>query len=162
MLCMHCDNPPCVNVCPTGASYKRPDGIVTIDADKCVGCKYCIQACPYGARYFIDEVKGYFSGRGLVPFENVGYQRHQVGVVEKCTFCIQRIDAAVKNGSKPGVDREATPACVITCVGYARVFGDLDDPNSEISQQIITKNARPVRPELGTKPKVYYVDLSEQ
>jgi phenylacetyl-CoA:acceptor oxidoreductase subunit 1 len=161
MLCMHCDNPPCVDVCPTGASHKRPNGIVAIDYDKCIGCKYCIQACPYGARHFIDEVRGYYPGRGLVPFEEIGYQKHQADVVEKCTFCFERIEAAVKNGSKPGVDRDATPACVITCIGYARTFGDLDDPNSEVSQKIKAKMARPMKPEFGTKPKVYYAGLPE-
>jgi len=161
LQCMHCDNAPCVSVCPTGASHKRPDGIVAIDYEKCIGCKYCVQACPYGARCFIDQIRGYYPDRGLVPFEVAGYQKHQTGVVEKCTFCLHRIDAAIKSGLNAGVDRAATPACVITCVGYARVFGDLDDPNSEVSRKIASTHARPMKPELGTKPKVYYAGLSE-
>jgi molybdopterin-containing oxidoreductase family iron-sulfur binding subunit len=160
LACMHCDNAPCVSVCPTGASHKRPDGVVAIDYDKCIGCKYCIQACPYGARQFMDEIRGYYPDFGLTPYEQYGYAKHQVGVVEKCTFCSHKIDAA-KNLT-PGVDRAASPACLTTCIAYARYFGDLDDPTSEISQVIASKQARPMKPEFGTKPKVYYVGLPEE
>lgn len=150
-VCMHCDNPPCVTVCPTGASHKRPDGIVAIDYDKCIGCKYCVQACPYASRQFLDKIKPYYPGHGLTPYEQYGYAKHQEGVVEKCTFCASnRIDAG-----------NPIPACVQVCEGYARTFGDLDDPNSEVSQLIRVKKARPMKPELGTKPKVYYVGLTE-
>jgi Fe-S-cluster-containing dehydrogenase component len=149
-VCMHCDNAPCVDVCPTGASYKRPDGIVAIDYNKCIGCKYCIQACPYGARQFLDKIKPYYPEYGLTPYEQFGYPKHQEQVVEKCTFCAHRVDAG-----------NPTPACVQTCVGYARTFGDLDDPFSEVSQLIKEKGARPMKPELGTKPKVYYVALPQ-
>ena len=159
--CMHCDNAPCVDVCPTQASHKRADGIVVVDYDKCIGCKYCIQACPYGARQFIDKVEGYNPQFGLNSYEQFGYSKHQVGVVEKCTFCSHRIDAAANTKLTPGVDVAATTACTITCIGYARTFGDLDDPNSEVSKTIVAENARPMKPELGTKPKVYYVGLPE-
>ncbi len=160
-LCMHCDNPPCVDVCPTQASHKRADGIVVVDYDKCIGCKYCIQACPYGARFFNDKIRPYFPEHGLTPYEKYGYSKHQEGVVEKCTFCAHKIDAAATTGLKPGEDKAATPACVTTCISYARFFGDLDDPSSDVSQAIVAKNARPMKPELGTKPKVYYAGLTE-
>jgi Fe-S-cluster-containing dehydrogenase component len=162
LACMHCDNPPCVTVCPTGASYKRPDGIIAIDYDKCIGCKYCIKACPYGARQFMDKIRGYYPEHGLTPYEQLGYAKHQEGVVEKCAFCSPKIDGAAKTGLKPGVDIAATPACVTTCIAYARTFGDLDDPNSEVSKLIAAKLARPMKPELGTKPKVYYIGLPEE
>jgi phenylacetyl-CoA:acceptor oxidoreductase subunit 1 len=154
-LCMHCENAPCVDVCPTGASHKRPDGIVLVDYEKCIGCKYCVQACPYGARHFIDAIRGYYPA-GLTDWETWAYSGHKEGVVEKCTFCVQRVEAGVKAGLTPGVDREATPACVNTCLGRARVFGDLDDPYSQISQEIIKLRAMPLMPALGTKPSVYY------
>ena len=85
--CMHCREAPCVKVCPTGASHRREDGIVIIDDDKCIGCKYCIEACPYGARYFNGDSSGYF-GTELTEMEKIGYARHKQGVVEKCTFCV--------------------------------------------------------------------------
>jgi Fe-S-cluster-containing dehydrogenase component len=162
VACMHCDNAPCVDVCPTGASHKRADGIVVVDYDKCIGCKYCIQACPYGARQFMDKIRAYYPEQGgLTPYEQFGYAKHQVGVVEKCTFCSQKVDAAAGQGLTPGVDRLATPACLLTCIAYARTFGDLDDPNSAVSQKIADSHARPMKPELGTKPKVYYVGLPQ-
>jgi len=162
LQCNHCDNPPCVTVCPTGASYKRADGIVVLDQDKCIGCKYCIQACPYGVRSYLSKIAPYNPQYGFDPYEKYGYDKHQEGVVEKCIFCTHRIDEAANNGLKPGVDRAATPACVITCVAYARVFGDLDDPNSEVSKMIAKNGARPLKPEFGTKPKIYYAGLPQE
>lgn len=144
VLCVHCAEPPCIDVCPTGASYKREDGIVLIDYDKCVGCKYCIEACPYGARYFNDDHAGYF-GNELTASEEIGYQGHKVGVVEKCTFCYHRLE----DGKKP--------ACVEACVGKARYFGNLDDPDSEVSRLITFKHAIQPKGELGTNPSVYYI-----
>jgi phenylacetyl-CoA:acceptor oxidoreductase subunit 1 len=154
MPCMHCETAPCLEVCPTGATYRRPDGIVLVDYAKCIGCKYCMQACPYGARHFIDAIRGYYAS-GVTDWEGEGYAQHQVGVVEKCTFCVHRIDAGVKAGLTPGVDREATPACVITCPTEARIFGDLDHENSDVSK-LVAKASR-VKEHLGTKPSVYYV-----
>ena len=121
--CMHCENPPCVEVCPTGASYQRADGLVLIDSTKCIGCKFCISACPYGARYF-DETRG---------------------VVDKCSACVHRLDAG------------QPPACVETCVGGARHFGDLNDPESDVAKLYATGRARPFHPETGTGPKVFYI-----
>jgi len=143
-LCANCANAPCIEVCPTGASYKRDDGIVLIDYDKCVGCKYCIEACPYGARYFNKDHAGYFSD-GLTPNEKIGYQKHKVGVVEKCDFCVDRLE----KGNQP--------ACVEACISRARFFGDLDDPDSEVSKLIRSKHAVQPKSELGTDPSLYYL-----
>jgi molybdopterin-containing oxidoreductase family iron-sulfur binding subunit len=145
VLCMHCAEPPCVEVCPTGASAKGADGIVAVDADKCVGCRYCMMACPYGARYFHAEERAYFPGQGLTPNEERGYRDHPTGVVEKCDFCRHRLG----NG--------ALPACVANCPAVARYFGDLDDPKSEVSRLIRDRGGFQLRPELGTNPSVYYL-----
>jgi Fe-S-cluster-containing dehydrogenase component len=142
--CMHCKNAPCVEVCPTGASFKRSDGIVAVDYDKCMGCRYCETACPYGARTFIDAIRGYYD-KGLTPYEQVMYPKHQAGVVEKCNFCMDR------------VAKGQEPACVATCPSYARFFGDLDDPNSEVAQLIAERHGYQLKAELGTNPSVYYL-----
>jgi phenylacetyl-CoA:acceptor oxidoreductase subunit 1 len=161
MLCMHCEDAPCVEVCPTGASIKREDGLVLVDHDKCIGCQYCVVACPYNSRYYYEDEVPYFS-LGLTPIEEfnpelIGVQRQQVGVVQKCHFCKHRIDTGIKKGLKPGFDWEATPACVNACPARARVFGDLDDPNSEVSRLIRSGRAFQLLPELGSKPSVYYL-----
>lgn len=123
-LCNHCRHASCVDVCPTGATYKREqDGIVVVDSGLCIGCKYCIQACPYDARY-------------LNPL---------TGVVDKCDFCIHRVSK--------GLD----PSCVNTCVGGARIFGDLADPDSEISKVMADNPVTVLRPGMGTEPNVYYI-----
>ncbi len=145
MLCMHCDNPPCVDVCPTGASYKRPDGIVAVNYDACMGCRYCETACPYGARTFIDAIRGYTPEIGASPYEQARYKEHQPGVEEKCNFCLERLE------------RGQQPSCVKTCIAYARYFGDLEDPKSEISKLIAQRQGRQLMPELGTNPSVYYL-----
>lgn len=124
-LCNHCDNPPCVQVCPVGATYRREDGLVLIYDDRCIGCGACIKACPYGARYFNPIKK----------------------VADKCTFCQQRVDKGLE------------PACVTTCVGRARVFGDIADPGSEISKRISGKPVQVIKPQLGTEPMVFYIGL---
>jgi Fe-S-cluster-containing dehydrogenase component len=157
VLCFHCKEPPCERVCPTGATAKQEDGIVTVDYDKCIGCRYCMMACPYGARYFSEDNWEYFPGQGLTPYEEQGYPQYQTGVVSKCTFCQERIDEGLRKGLKPGCDREATPACVINCMCQARYFGDLDDPESEVSQLIRARRGFTLRPELGTEPSVYYL-----
>jgi Fe-S-cluster-containing dehydrogenase component len=143
--CMHCENPPCVRVCPTEASYKRPDGIVMIDYDKCIGCKYCIAACPYGARTYLDDVGSYFPSAGLSQVEEYRSGEHERGVVEKCTFCVDRLEEGLE------------PACVQTCPPQARYFGDLDDPESEVSKLIRTNETVQLFRELGTNPSVYYI-----
>lgn len=157
VLCNHCRDAACVKVCPTGATEKREDGLVTIDYSKCMGCRYCMMACPYGARHFNDKLRYFFPGQGPTPYEEIGYREQQVGVVMKCNFCQERIDKAAGNGQRPGVDRDATPACVNNCIGKARFFGDLDDPNSEVSQLIRVRNGLQLHQELGTDPSVYYL-----
>jgi Fe-S-cluster-containing dehydrogenase component len=160
VLCNHCQDPACVKVCPTGATQQREDGIVWVDQDKCMGCRYCLVACPYQVRSYIPQnQEEYFPGQGLTDWEKEGRKLypHQSGVVTKCNFCKERIDEGMEKGLIPGKDREATPACVITCPNKARYFGDLDDPESEISLLIREKKAVPLRQEQGTEPRVYYV-----
>lgn len=155
-LCMHCEAPECERVCPTGATHQRPDGIVQVDAQLCVGCKACMVACPYGARYLYDERTTYFPGH-VTPYERRGYARHTAGTVTKCDFCAHRIDAGLARGLTPGADREATPACVINCWCNARVFGDLEDPASEVSRLRASGQAIQLKPEQGTEPRVFYL-----
>ena len=158
VLCNHCQNAACVEVCPTGATRKGEDGIVVVDPDACVGCRSCLIACPYQVRTFYTKRKEYFPGQGFTEFERIGEKLRplQTGTVVKCNFCVGRIAPGIARGLKPGVDREATPACVNTCPAKARYFGDLDDPASEISILIRRWNAMPLRPDYGTKPSVYY------
>ncbi len=160
--CNHCKEAPCVKVCVTGATQQREDGIVWVDQDKCVGCRYCIIACPYQNRTFLSKDKdtGYFPGYELTDFEKVGRRLypHTVGTTEKCNFCMERIDSGLAKGLKPGVDREATPACVNACPARALTFGDLDDPDSEVRRMIREKKAFQLHPEYDTEPSIYYVD----
>jgi len=150
-----------MKVCPTGATTIREDGIVTVDYDKCVGCRYCVIACPYQNRTaYTDGKKEYFPGQGLTELEVIGKELYplQPGTAVKCNFCVERIDEGLKKGLKPGLDREATPACVNTCPTKARIFGDLDDPNSEVCRVIKEKKGFPLHPEYGTEPSVYYIN----
>jgi phenylacetyl-CoA:acceptor oxidoreductase subunit 1 len=159
--CNQCQEARCVDVCPAGATQQREDGIVWVDEDKCVGCRYCVIACPYQARTFYEDGnKEYYPGQGLTEPEKMGklLYPHQEGVVQKCNFCLERIDAGLANGLKPGVDREATPACVIACPTKALHFGDLDDPYSEVSRLIREKRGKQLHIEYGTEPSIYYID----
>jgi Fe-S-cluster-containing dehydrogenase component len=159
--CNHCADPACVKVCPTGATQQREDGIVWVDEDKCVGCRYCMVACPYQMRMmYEDGHKQYFPGQELTEHEKVGRELypHTLGVVQKCVFCKERIDSGMALGLTPGVDREATPACVINCPTKAIHFGDLDDPNSEINRIIKEKHGHPFHAEFGTDPSIFYID----
>ena len=124
VLCQHCKDPQCTKVCPTGASHKREDGIVLIDKEKCIGCRYCTMACPYGVRYYNEEE----------------------GVVEKCTLCAHRVDVGEE------------PFCVKICGAKSRIFGDIDDPNSEISQKIREAgNNVHTLVDVGNHPSVRYI-----
>ena len=158
--CNQCQNPVCVEVCPTGASTRRADGIVQIDDNRCTGCEYCAVACPYQMRTLYHDTKTeYFPKQGLTPYEVLGRKLfpYQPNTVLKCNFCLERIEKGIKQGLKPGKDRDATPACVIICPARARYFGDLDDPQSEVSTMIIEKKAAPLHPEFDTEPSVYYI-----
>jgi phenylacetyl-CoA:acceptor oxidoreductase 27-kDa subunit len=161
VLCNHCKDAICVNVCPSAATTRRQDGIVTVDPDKCSGCQYCVVACPYQQRTFYDDDrKEYFPGQGLTELEIIGRELYplQKGTVIKCNFCQERIDAGLKRGLKPGIDRDATPACVNTCMANARHFGDLDDPDSQVSILVRSRKGHQLHPEWGTDPSVYYID----
>jgi tetrathionate reductase subunit B len=128
-LCNHCEEPPCIPVCPVGATFKRTDGVVLVDGERCVGCAYCVQACPYDARFI----------------------NHETGKADKCTFCSHRIEVGL------------LPACVETCVGGARIFGDINDPASEISRRLKAAEGRTrvLKPEAATTPRVFYLGLDE-
>lgn len=160
--CNQCQEAICIEVCPTGASSRREDGIVQIDSDKCTGCGYCAVACPYQMRTLYSDAKTeYFPEQGLTPYEILGktLSPYEPNTMLKCDFCADIIDEGIKRGLKPGKDREATPACVTNCPANARYFGDLDDPESEVSRMIIEKKAAPLHPEFDTKPSVYYIEL---
>lgn len=144
VLCNHCAEAPCVDACPTGASFKWDDGAVDIDHDKCVGCRSCMMACPYGNRYFNDGPQQYYEA-GSTPYEQARTARHQSNVVMKCNFCRDRLNAGKK------------PACVENCPTVARYFGDLDDPTSEVSRLIKERAGFTLHPEAGTRPSVFYL-----
>jgi molybdopterin-containing oxidoreductase family iron-sulfur binding subunit len=161
ILCNHCKEAPCVKVCPAGAMTRRNDGIVSVDSDKCVGCEYCVVACPYQQPTFLPNNKQeYFPGQGLTDFEIIGKKLYpyQSGTVTKCNFCKERIDSGIAQGLRPGIDRQATPACVNTCMVTARYFGDLDDQNSEVARLIWSRKGHQLHPEWGTEPSVYYIE----
>lgn len=140
MLCQHCENPPCVDVCPTGASFRRDDGIVLVDRHICIGCRYCMMACPYKARSFVHEP---------LTDQNPEVPRGK-GCVESCTFCVQR------------VDRNEIPACVEACDANghkAMLFGDMNNPDSEIAQALKSHNTIEARADLGLNTGVRYEGL---
>jgi Fe-S-cluster-containing dehydrogenase component len=158
--CLHCQNAPCVEVCPVKATYHREDGLVVMDYDRCIGCRYCQVACPYDARQFNWQERT--DENPYVPaWGDPEVERRPRGVVEKCTFCIHRIDAGLAKGLMPGEDREATPACVNICPVGARTFGNLQDPNSNVSQLIASNPTLRLRNDLGTDTSVYYIPPKE-
>jgi Fe-S-cluster-containing dehydrogenase component len=154
--CLHCEEAPCVKVCPVGATWKRADGIVAMDYKRCIGCRYCEVACPYDVRRFNWE-----SATLENPYQptwgSPEVERRTRGVVEKCTFCVQRIDRGIELGLTPGVDREVTPACVNACPVNARTFGDRNDPESPLTKFLAENDTFRLREDFGTEPKVYYV-----
>jgi len=158
-LCNHCEDPSCVDVCPTGATSRREDGIVVVDPDICIGCRSCMIACPYQVRVYNEEPGEYYPRQGLTPYEEMREKVYplQLGTVSKCNFCAERVDRALDNGLIPGVDRSVTPACVNACPAHARIFGDLDDPESEVSISVRTGKGYQLKPEAGTNPNVFYI-----
>jgi phenylacetyl-CoA:acceptor oxidoreductase 27-kDa subunit len=156
VACMHCDEPPCEEVCPTTATKKRADGLVSIDYDLCIGCANCIMACPYDARSIAHEPRFAYGDKPIAS-EAKRFDPARLSVATKCTFCIDRIDAAAVTGQVPGRDPEVTPACVNSCISGALRFGDLDDPESNVSRLLAeTKHFR-MHEELGTGPGVHYI-----
>jgi Fe-S-cluster-containing dehydrogenase component len=156
--CMQCEEPPCVPVCPVNATYKRPDGIVAIDYEQCIGCRYCITACPYSARTF-DVGYTYTEGTPaqqeyeLLPNYEYGVEHARIpgsdespiGNARKCHFCLHRLEQG------------DVPMCVTTCIGVANFFGDLNDPESLVAQMASQPSVVVLKEELGTKPKVFYL-----
>lgn len=140
VLCNHCANPPCVRVCPTKATFQRPDGIVMMDYHRCIGCRLCMAGCPYGARSM-----NYRDPRPFIAKINPDYPTRTKGVVEKCNFCEERLV------------RGLLPACVLACTEKALVFGDMENPRSEIRLLIGKRFNLRRRASLGTKPQVYYI-----
>lgn len=165
--CMQCDIPPCVPVCPVNATYKNEDGVVVIDYDQCIGCRYCITACPYSARTFdfgelytegTPVVEGLIVGQKTADQyeraanfeyqeerERIGHNASPIGNVRKCHFCLHRLAEGM------------LPACTTTCVGRATFFGDANDPNSLVADLIASPNVMRLKEELGTEPRVYYL-----
>lgn len=175
--CMHCDDAPCVKVCPVSARFKREDGFVLTDFNKCIGCRYCQIACPYGVNYFNahkPDDNQYFDwsedgedvfgtgqiqdeiGDAIPPYKNPDHEKkyggrlvsgsgHFTGVVEKCTWCVHRVDKGL------------LPACVANCPVQVLHFGDLDDPDSEVSRLLAKRRPLRLREEFGTEPRVYYL-----
>jgi len=154
--CQHCDDPPCVHACPSRATYRRDDGIVVMDYDLCIGCAYCEVACPYQARFKIDAPSFAF-GDGAMQNEARREDPSRLGVAQKCTFCSDRVDFGLANGLTPGIDARATPACVNACIADALHFGDLDDPQSNVSRLLREQKHFRMHEELGTKPGFHYV-----
>ena len=175
--CQQCHNPPCVKVCPVGARFHREDGIVLTDPDRCIGCRYCEVACPYGVNYynwrtpeeaFADYGTDYndpdvvaVTGGLIPPYKNPDLDHlqgeeqrrtagsaHAVGVMEKCTFCVQRVDKGLE------------PACVDVCPVKALVFGDIEDTQSAVSRYISKRSGFKLLEELGTDPSVFYLNGS--
>jgi len=140
VMCNHCDNPPCVRVCPTQATFKREDGIVMMDMHRCIGCRYCMAACPYGSRSF-----NWRDPRPFIEEISKEFPTRTRGVVEKCNFCAERLAQGLQ------------PACVEACEEKALIFGDLEDPDSEVRALLRENFAIRRKPSLGTNPEVYYI-----
>jgi phenylacetyl-CoA:acceptor oxidoreductase subunit 1 len=153
--CQHCADPPCMTVCPTTATKQRPDGIVTIDYDLCIGCSYCAVACPYQARYKTNRAS--FAYGAPTRSEAQRHDEARLAVATKCTCCVERIDAGLANGQQPGVDPQATPACVNACISEALAFGDIDDPQSNVSKLLAQNQHFRMHEELGTGPGFFYL-----
>ena len=166
--CMHCENPPCIKVCPVGATFINEEGIVEQNYARCIGCRFCTIGCPYGVRYF-----NWFEPQWEAPLQEhlnpdrvegsgvlEGPSIRPRGVVEKCTYCIHRLKKAHEQADAEGREFRAdeyVPACVQTCTGKARFFGDLDDPTSTVAQLSQKRRAFRLLEEAGTNPKTIYL-----
>lgn len=146
VLCNHCDDPPCEKACPTGATFVRPDGIVMINEDKCIGCRACAVACPYMHRHFVSNGMLHKEGDPENPYAAVKHAAFREGTVTKCNLCAHRIDQGLE------------PACVVTCPTEARIFGDLDEEEGRLQQLIEERNSWTLLPEADTQPSVVYLD----
>ncbi len=140
LMCNHCDDPPCTDVCPVNATWRTETGVVTIDFHRCIGCRYCMAACPYGSRSF-----NWQDPRPAIPAVNPDFPTRAKGVVEKCNLCEERLA------------KDLLPLCVAACEEKALVFGDLEQPDSEIRELLRTRFAVQRKPELGKRPSVYYL-----
>lgn len=156
VACMHCGDPPCVEVCPTQATFQRDDGLVAIDYERCIGCAYCAVACPYQQRYRVQR-PSFAYGAQPSPAEALRFDPMRLGVSTKCNFCSDRIDAARGTGRRPGIDPEVTPACVNSCIAGALHFGDRDDPDSNVSVLLRENEYFRMHEEFGTDPGTYYL-----
>ena len=145
VLCNHCAQAPCIKACPTGASSRAANGIVSVDYAKCTGCKACETACPYGARTFIDKVRPYFEDVANSPYDKAAMARFKANVETSCNLCSE----LVAKGQEP--------SCVAKCSAFALYFGDLDDPNSVVSKLIAERKGAPLQGNLGTDPSIYYL-----
>jgi len=158
MLCQHCDDPPCIYVCPVSATYKNPEGLVAQIYPRCIGCRYCVNNCPYTIKYFnwSDPEFPQPIPKGFNPDVAVRYK----GIVEKCTFCHHRLQIAREKAKAEGREfkpEDYVPACVEACPAKAIYFGDLNDPESEVSKLAHSRRAFKLLEELGTDPKVIYL-----
>lgn len=157
--CLQCEHPPCTRVCPVKATYKRADGVVVVDYEACIGCRYCLAACPYGARsfdfgeFYTADQTPYLAEYDLNPSFEYGqkwqrdpaHRTSPIGNARKCTFCLHRLEKGM------------LPACITTCIGRARYFGDLNDPASLVARQAASPHVMRLKEELGTEPSVYYL-----
>ncbi|NLO27935.1 MAG: 4Fe-4S dicluster domain-containing protein [Actinobacteria bacterium] len=146
LACMHCADPRCLKVCPTGATYQREEGPVLVDSHKCIGCQYCVLACPYEARHLLRKIENYYGPETVTPWEERKRETLTRGTVLKCTFCAERLE------------RGRQPACVEVCPANARCFGDLDDPESDVAKIIARQGGAVLKAELGTRASVFYLN----
>jgi Fe-S-cluster-containing dehydrogenase component len=166
VLCNHCEDAPCIKACPTAALGRREDGIVLVEEDTCIGSRACMNACPYGALHFFEGNAGESLGGGRRTEQTVpdrgAKERYTPGTIQKCTFCVHRVDYGLEHGLTPGLDPLATPACVVTCPAECRIFGDVEDPNSNVSHYLAERGpASVLRPDAATGAHVFYVGDGE-
>jgi phenylacetyl-CoA:acceptor oxidoreductase 27-kDa subunit len=157
MSCMQCAQAPCLEICPTQATFRRADGIIDIHKSSCIGCAACVVACPYHARTICEEDSALPGQETLGKTNGAEAAQQRIGTCTKCNFCCGLIDEGMAKGLRPGVDAEATPLCVRFCIGEALCFGDLDDEESCVSRLIRDHKATRLSTDLGTEPNVYVI-----